>query len=347
MKKKILIGAVAAAMATPMVASAEAIIYGKLHLSLDNVNYENGTDGYCKEPGLKGWDVCSRASRLGFKGSEDLGSGLKAIWKLEFGVQMADGDNNAVSEGNPVSSGRDMYVGLAGDWGTALIGRHDTPHKMATARQDVFSDTLADYNFTANLVDIRADNAIAYISPNWGGFTLAGAIVASGTATTGLGNNTNADSLTEAWSIAAMYSNGPFFAALSYEEWGDEMLMSQATSDGPSALQPDSLSQWKVGLGYKVDMFEANLIYEDQEDRQNIWHLNGKFNFGNNAVKASYSNLDGDTRAGDADGDAWAIGLDHNFSKRTTAYLLYADKNMDRGKLGDWHGFSLGMIHNF
>jgi predicted porin len=54
------------------------------------------------------------------------------------------------------------------------------------------------------------------------------------------------------------------------------------------------------------------------------------------------------------DVDQWAIGLDHNFSKRTKAYIVYTDVDVDQGQPlgagevdGDWDGFSLGMVHSF
>lgn len=356
MKKKILMTAVVAAMAAPLVASAEAIIYGKLHLSLDNVDYSNiiatdqtlNDEGYCRTPGLNGWDVCSRASRLGFKGSEDLGGGLKAIWKVEFGVQMADSDYR-IQRQESVVSGRDMYVGLAGDWGTALIGRSDTPYKLSTAKQDIFADTLADYNFTAGLQDLRTDNAVAYISPSWGGFTLMGAAVQPGGATAfGNPNPQGADGFGNAWSLAGTYSNGPFYAAAAYESIGDEAVYTYA---------PDAWNKWRLGLGWETDMFGLNLIYENQEDFQDITYLNGQFKFGNNAIKAMWSVQNATSGWGrgpqgaavsTVDQDAWALGFDHSLSKRTKAYVVYTDKNADaRTDLGDWSGFSMGMIHNF
>ena len=52
----------------------------------------------------------------------------------------------------------------------------------------------------------------------------------------------------------------------------------------------------------------------------------------------------------DGDSDTWAIGFDHNFSKRTRAYALYTEVNSDQENVvagSDWSGFSLGMIHSF
>jgi predicted porin len=404
MKKKILMTAVVAAMAIPMVAAAEATIYGKLHMSADDIDYGDSgrgvnlaSDGYCRRPGADGADVCSRASRLGFKGSEDLGSGLKAIYKVEFGVQMADGDGNILGEGSASTvSGRDMYLGLAGDWGTALIGRMDTPFKMQQTQYDIFSDQIADMNFTAGFQDFRTDNAIAYISPAFAGFTVAAAIVQPGAAgatfssdwnaiaykadalTSPIGNygstlssssvTTKADSWADAWSLAGMYKNGPFTASLGYESVGKDVFCwegNQGCRNPWNNAKLDDWDKWGAGFGYSTDMFTVNIYYEDQLDFQQIWELMGKFNFGNNSIKAMYAQGNADSKGSKSvgravDTDSWALGYDYNFSKRTTAYVVYADKDVDGkknflnpvtglgdGNIGDWDGWSIGMIHKF
>lgn len=368
MNKKLLTIAVAAAMAAPMAVQAEATIYGKLHLSLDWVDYSDNnanalgqgyrynasSNGYCTTPGLKGWDVCSRASRLGFKGSEDLGNGLKAIWKIETQVAMSDADTSIVDNDPGTLRWRNTYIGLAGNWGTMLMGRHDTPMKMSTAKQDIFSDTMADYNLAGNLQDIRADNVVAYVSPNWAGFTLAGAIIPVGGSTaSGAANPGDADSIADGWSVAGQYDNGPFFAALAYEAFNEDMVPAN-----------DDFNKWRAGVGWNADLFKVNFVWESDIDYQNSWVINGQFNFGNNAVKAMYTQSDEKNNNGAkfasvfgpaVDTDAWAVGLDHYFSKRSTVYLLYTAKDADGKDLcatcsnstGDWKGWSLGMIHDF
>ncbi|HIE55985.1 MAG TPA: porin, partial [Chromatiaceae bacterium] len=130
MKKKLLSLAVAAALPlAAQAANAEVTIYGKIHASVDFLSPDVG-DSIT--------DVTSRASRIGFKGSEDLGNGLKMIWKVETGVNIAEGGGEWAS--------RNAYIGLAGGWGTFLYGRHDTPVKMSTGKLDIFGDTIADYN---------------------------------------------------------------------------------------------------------------------------------------------------------------------------------------------------------
>ncbi len=222
----------------------------------------------------------SRANRLGVKGSEDLGNGLKAIYQVELGLNLTAADNNITSGDNGISY-RNSFVGLAGDWGTVLVGRHDTPMKISTGKLDLFVDTMADYNGTVGFDDVRADNVVAYISPSFSGFSFAGAVVAPGGATIGEGLNVENDSFASAYSLALIYNNGPFYASAAYEVLGNEHFMDSDTSlageaaclndDGTQTLScgyvDDDFTKWRLGLGIlDWNGFTLTGIYEQQDD---------------------------------------------------------------------------------
>ena len=88
-----------------------------------------------------------------------------------------------------------------------------------------------------------------------------------------------------------------------------------------------------------------------------MWQIQGQYKFGNNAIKAMYGHYDGDG-SNDAnfainpndnsneDHDSYAIGFDHNFSKRTTLYVLGTHYDSDF-KDSDWSGGALGVTHKF
>jgi len=457
MNKKLITLAVAAAMTAPAAALAEATLYGKVHVSLDYADVNNvilptyqlvqtPTGAVLQQvPGtgedFTGWGMSSggyipgvnRASRVGVKGSEDLGNGLKAIYQIEFGVNLNDAENfltGSGQNGNVVNNAdsityRNSFVGLAGSFGTALMGRHDTPMKISTGKLDLFADTMADYNGTVGFRDLRADNVVAYISPSWSGFQFAGAIVPAGGATAGAGENLNADSIAEAYSLAAIYSNGPFYASVAYESLGDELFNDTNTSlygsncpyqvdqngnvteipySGVGGYGCDYNSSdstaWRVGLGLlDWNGFSLTGIYEARDDEPgsstyigftspqdptatwyipgaagevDLWQIQAAYAFGNNTIKAMYGQADysADYSAGvryisnnggpiyteqlkssfDYGSETWAVGFDHNFSKRTRAYVLYTEVDDDRENYvagTEWSGFSLGMIHSF
>lgn len=367
-----------------------------------------------------GWGVASegseipgsgRASRLGVKGSEDLGNGLKAIYQIELGLNL--GDDNIPGGSNGISY-RNTFAGIAGDFGTLLVGRHDTPLKISSGKLDLFSDTMADYNGTVGFDDLRVDNAIAYISPSFSGFSFAGALVAPGGGTAGEGVNINSDQLNGAYSLALIYQNGPFYGSAAYESISNEMFMDSDTSlagkeacinaNGTQTLTcayvGNDYSKYRFGLGLlDWNGFTLTAIYEQQDDlpdgqttnavgfvdpdgnvsfssiaggakEQQLWQVQAGYSFGNNMVKAMYGAVDrdrDDTRLfggtrdtisidnlqDDLSGDrqTWALGFDHNFSKRTKVYALYVDVSDDSSDLpggnAEWSGFSLGLLHKF
>lgn len=338
MNKKLITLAVAAALVAPAAAMADATMYGKLNMSVDYFDIDGGLEGWAVNRGPGGRGV-GRANRLGVKGSEDLGNGLKAIYQIEFAIEMAEETANASTK--PASgvgdnlTMRNSFVGLAGGSGTFLVGRHDTPLKISTGKLDLFSDTMADYNGTIGFADRRVDNAIAYISPSFAGFSLAAATHVGGGATTNGLNTLDSDSLAEAYSLAAIYKNGPFYGAAAYESLSEDLLGGAA----------DDFTQWRVGAGLlDWNGFTLAGVYENQDDGTfdaDLWQISAGYAFGNNMIKGYYGQNDNDFD----DIESWAVGFDHNFSKRTTAYVLYTDNDLDFGS--DWNGFSIGMIHRF
>ena len=199
MNKKLLTLAVAAAMVAPAAVMADATMYGKVRLAVES--YDNAGTDFAR--------IQNYGSRIGVKGSEDLGGGLKAVYKMEFGVDIA-GSVDEFGSGNSISN-RNAYVGLAGDWGTMVLGRHDTPLKMSTGKLDYFGDQAGDngLSYTEAQTDRRANGTLAYITPNMGGLTIAAAVVP--------GENSQADGLADAYSVAAMYNNSGIYASVAYE----------------------------------------------------------------------------------------------------------------------------------
>lgn len=379
MNKKLVTLAVAAALAAPAAAMADATLYGKLNVAIDYVDQDNGFQGWglSGNKGTTGFayngvvrnpfltTTQGPASRIGVKGSEDLGNGLKAIYQVEFGISLTDTQNTAVSGNEPVTM-RNSYVGLAGDWGTFLMGRHDTPLKISTGPLDLFADTMADYSNTVGFMDLRADNAIAYISPSFAGLQFAGAVHAGGGAMVS-GYNNDADSIANAYSLAAIYKNGPWYGSLAYENLDHELA---TTSDFA-----EDFGKWRVGLGI-LDWagFTLTGIYENWDNGVwvdnldgDLWQLQAGYAFGNFMIKGMYGDSQVDLPdGGNYNWDTWAIGFDYNMSKRTKAFMLYTNNSADEMPSGlpiyapntcdpavnatcsiDWSGFQLGVMHNF
>ncbi len=221
MKKSLIALAVAGALTAPMVAQADATLYGSLRLKV--VAEEN-----------KDLDVADNASRIGIKGSVDTNiDGVKAIYRGEWKV-----NGNGANEAN-FGAGRLAYVGLTGGFGTAAIGQQWTPeYSFATGAVDIL-----DGNSTALTVDVfRASNVISYVTPNMGGFQGALAVVADGSTT----NGEDADN----YNLAAKYSVAGFTGAVSLmtDEATDNDRTSVSVSYAADALYVAALYQDKDAL---------------------------------------------------------------------------------------------------
>lgn len=324
MKKSLIALAVAGTFAAPaaFAATANVDIYGRMNIAIQDTNGTNNN-----------MDVVSNVSRFGFKGSEDLGGGLKALWQIEQQFD-ANGGNTTAFGGSGM---RNTFVGLAGGFGTALLGRHDTPYKIATGKYDIFADTIGDYNgraMNANTVDLvnsthdaRADNAIAYISPNFSGLTIAAAIVTS------MDHLNQAGKEVDAVSLAGMYANGPLTVDVAYQDV-------EAVNNGSTA--------WKLGAGYTFGDIKVGFVYEDIDNStgndRDSWLINGVYSMGPIALKAQYGRVDVQNQSGN--NTAWMLGADYSLSKRTTAYFVYSRAD-DKAVANKGNGFNIGMSHNF
>ena len=361
MKKKLIVAAIAAAMVAPMAAMADATVYGKVRVATQYADrdgvyfFEDDDDLIGERIGNDAWGMEDQVSRLGIKGSEDLGNGLKAIYQMEFGVNVGDG----LGKSGDFWSQRNSYVGLAGGWGTFLMGRHDTPYKISSGKLDFFADTAADYDNGCDVAitclynpngagqlfnSLRVDGAIAYISPSFSGFTLAGAVVQTDTQ----GDFEDADDFASAYSLAVMFNQGPWFASLAYEQ-----LM--ADSLGVYGILADDDSKWRLGLGILGwSGFSLSGIYEDRSNAYFIdgadrtsWQIQAAYDFGNNRVKGMYGNRDDDGVLFERlDFDTWAIGFQHNLSKRTDVQVLYRQLNGD-DDVPDDNVFAVQLDHAF
>jgi len=366
MKKSILALAVATALATPFAAQADTILYGSARVSVDYSDDESllDSDG--------SWDVVNNSSRLGVLGSEDLGGGLSAVYQYEFGVDLTEGGN---FEGN-----RPKFVGLKGGFGTLTLGTQETPYYHVAGITDVFNTdrSLGATSFlggsfngfslnTTNDRDLgdgslfRLDNSIYYSTPDFSGFSGEAMLVMNGSVNDAQGYSDGVD----LWNIAAKYSNGPFFAGISYISLdADNNFL---IGDGISVDL--DLDQWIVGLGYSGGPFSVGFIYEQgtlnefgllgtaringvrllDGDDANNWYLTGEYRFGNNTVRAAYGQLNTEFNIpGDDDTiDNYLVGYQYDFSKRTRIWVEYVGRSADNVLYGDQNAVSIGTRVDF
>ena len=360
MKKSLIALAVAGAISSPAFAATSNVdIYGLMHVAIEDGN------------GNQDMEVIDRVSRLGMKGSEDLGGGLKAIWQIETGLGTDDGDVG----GNTTFANRNTYVGLSGGFGTILMGRHDTPYKMSTGKLDPFVDTLGDYNkggvldlgYINAAHDYRSPQVLAYLSPNFSGLSLSAAVIAG--SNSDLDKAVNPDSI-DGISAALSYENGPLFATLAYQKVDKAPIANVAitgvsttttTSTGTVNVAFGQSKAWKAGVGYAFGNLKLAATYERTSTDVTLtgfiagagdvdtksWGLNAVYQMGNIALKAAYMDMNLDLGViGEADSDRFILGADYSLSKRTTAYVAYSSD--DRDDLADKvTKYGVGVKHSF
>ena len=348
--KKLIAAAVAAAIIAPAsVMAAGPTLYGKIHMAVEN--HDNNASGAAN---YDEWSMTSRSSRIGVKGSEDLGNGMKVGYLIEWEVNM-DGTGSDMGQ-------RNRAVTLSGDWGTALAGRWDTPFKSLGRKIDLFGDQSGDLRAVNGDQDFRLDNVVAYVTPNMNGFsaTVAYSFDATGCQTCG-GEGTDAS----AWSFNAIYNNGPLLVGLGY---------SDANDDGRLAANTENMSAWRAVGSYAFGDFKVAASYTDFDGQgfvkdadPDVWTLGASYTMGSNKIKFQYADRDESQSNADDEADMWAIGIDHAMSKRTTVYATYATlDNDDNSTRRAWAGgmsngtsnglavggedtdsFAVGIIHKF
>jgi len=169
MKRKILalaIGTVVAAQSG--VVLADATVYGKLNISLQNNSFD-----YIGRSQQDNWTLDSNSSRLGVKGKSKINDDMDAVFKLEFEVFTDDGFNSCNSSNNTFCQ-RNIYAGLSSKtYGMLYGGKNDTVLKMAADGTDMFNDLVLGDITNYMVGENRENNSIIYTSPVMAGFTFS------------------------------------------------------------------------------------------------------------------------------------------------------------------------------
>jgi len=359
MNKKIIALAIASAFAAPAaIAQSNVVIYGRANVSFENVK-TSGAATASTDWGSRN-RVSSNSSRLGFKGEEDLGNGLKAFFQVESTVAF---DSGAASNG---WVGRNTGVGLKGAFGSVLLGQWDTPYKLSTDPLDPFLNTgVAGYSSiignggptAANITgaasaaadaatsvqfDRRQRNSIQYWTPSYSGFS--GRIMYSAneektqdTVTTTVQRDPSL------WSVSGTYDNGPLYATLAYERHND--YGTGGTAANTTALASTEDTGIRAGIAYtflgttKVAFAYERLEFEPistQTVKRNAYYVSLAHKMGPGTIRAAYtlardpSGTTGAPGVGgiggpDTNGGAkqYSLGYGYSLSKRTELYALY------------------------
>ncbi len=262
-------------------------------------------------------------SRLGFKGSEDLGGGTKAMFVLEQAISLDNGstlntypyDSPTPNSGNGVFSSQ-AWVGLGGDFGTVKLGRQLTPLYLAHTAIDPFqSGFAANINtiFGTNALDNgdyqRLSNAVTYsTADNLGGFNAS--------VTYGFGEVTGNSAAQSQAGASLGYANGPVNVVYAYHQANNDT----ATTKG------DTFKTNFVGATYDFGVVKAHAAFDQNEQGLNFktqdYLLGVTVPFGQHAVFGEYTHKN-NKLVKEADAELYAVGYTYNLSKRTNLYTAY------------------------
>ncbi len=360
MKKSLIALAVLAASGAAM-AQSSVTLFGIVDTNISHVNNANAAGDSVTGVGING----NATSRIGFRGVEDLGGGLKAGFWLEAGVNPDVGDG--ASGGAPANSGlmfkRRSTISLMGGFGEVRLGRDLAPSYAKVISYDVFGQVgFGAFQGWKNWIGagtpdsdgIRQSNMLSYFTPNFGGFT-AGLGYGFDEQTTGKNGRYMGG--------FAAYDNGPLSLTLALDRREVAGVLAATAYEG----NKDSLT---LGGSYDLSVVKLNALLQQNRYKADGFSGSAKYNayalgvtapVGAGQVKLQYALYD--QKALDSKAHHLALGYVHNLSKRTAVYGTLAHiKNNDLSNLGlggggvgngapgadnNQSGLSIGVRHSF
>jgi predicted porin len=372
MNKKLIALAVAGACIAPtaMAQTANPVtLYGRIYGTFESVEAKGGT-----APVPRRNRVSDQSSLLGVRGTEDLGGGLKAFFQLETGFRVdsnvgtgtlctVSGTNCVTGSGGNAglaAFNRNSGVGLQGGFGSIILGRWDTPFKVMTTNIDPFGDlTIGGITSAINdrtNFDRREQNSVQYWTPKWGGF--------EGRAFYSANEFKSTTANPSSSGIGAMYTGGPLYAFLVYEEHKDQSGINSSFGTTTSGAKEQGTSG---GGYYSFGPIRLGGLYQEikkpNATKQKGWMGNLIWTLGNHQLIYQYQNVkDGglNTASLQPECDVNTVGWQYNFSRRTFFLAQYTKTTNNDAALcnfgantltiaagQDPQGVSLGIRHVF
>jgi predicted porin len=311
--------AAAALFTLPLAATAQTAnvqLYGILDAGVSVQNTGNPGEGHTTQVGSGNQST----SRFGFKGTEDLGTGLKAIFNLEAGFNVDDGKSDA-------DTGKGLFqrravVGLEGDFGTVTIGREYSPIAQIAKESDLsgqgfWGTNLAAFNNSAAHLTRRLANSVNWKSASYNGLDVLVAYSA--------GEKTGNVPSGDLKSAGIEYKNGPLYLGLGYAA-------TKRVASGDDKEIAFGAAYTFEGVEFKGDWLVA--------DTEGV--AVGKFKvidvgvakaFGPHKVYATVQQQKYERN--DAKANVFAIAYAYTLSKRTNLYATIATaRNNDKATFG-------------
>lgn len=303
MKKSLVALAVLAASGAAM-AQSSVTLYGVVDVALSDTSASGSTAQMSGSGGMN-----NGTSRFGFRGTEDLGGGLKANFNMEGGFNPETGAGN-LSGGNLFS--RAANLSLAGNFGTLKMGRTLSTSFYGIAAWEItgtanYSVVASQFGFAG--MDSRQSSQFSYTTPNMGGLSAE------------LGYVFKADNAGHAKTdLNVIYAKGPIAAGLSYNK------------------TQHSEKNWALGGKYDFGTFQVAASYQDPAGARKGFTVGGSAALGPVALTLDVARDTGSVKKS----TDTVIEAKYALSKRTFAYGA-AQRDGSAGVTA----YGLGIRHNF
>lgn len=292
--------------------------------------------------------ISDETSSVVLTGSENLGNGLSAIFRIDSRFTLDQGDSASFGGGN-------TFVGIkSSSMGEFKMGRHDLHYneieriedgakslsQQAMAGRGILNKVQTAAGTTTNIGigQSRTNNVLFWDSPNWSGFTARVAYSTAPGGNEGAVASNNQDK-GNAWNLVGRYENGPIKAGVSHYKQKAEAATSStltaiATSDQTStrAWGAYKFGAFNVGLAYDVSKIEEDTAPATFAKRSG-WAIPVSYTTGNHGVYVTYAKV-GDVKTqagktGDSGAKQWMVGYDYSLSKRTSVGANYTKLTND------------------
>lgn len=337
-KKLALVAALAACFASAAQAQSNITIYGRLNVTAERLDLDGDTQTALND----------NSSRIGFKGTEDIGGGLKAGFALESGFDATTG------QAAGTFWGREATVSLSSaNLGTLRLGNmsaseayYATADYVSLHNHDTGNSADAFYALGFSLATTRLTNAVAYTSPTINGFR--------GDAQVGLDDGEGDRRI----ALAANYDAGPLHVGAGYEQFNG---LKSISLRGLYEMGPLTVGGYiEQNSGSADNDALSNPLLATDAKRLNF-RVSAMYVMGAGEFHANYGKADEIGDQANTGADQYTLGYNYNLSKRTKVYGYYTAVNsdsqaaaklyaaFDAAKLGvrDFSSFAVGLRHNF
>ncbi|WP_157264448.1 porin [Azohydromonas aeria] len=332
--KRTLIAAAAILAAGGAFAQSSVQLYGRVNTSVERQ----------KAGDVSTTVMQNNSSRWGLRGSEDLGSGLKALFVLESGFASDTGTQSQTG----AIFGRESWVGVEGNFGRVRLG-----NMGATAAYYATADYISMHNHDTGtssdalyLYPGFKQNTISYNTPSFGGLVLEAQF---GLKETGEKNTAQ---------LVANFDRGPLHLGASYLQ-GPTTIDGVTFNDGKEIglralyeLGPVTIGAYAI----RNDLDEA--VGGGADAKRNAYRVSAMYTIGASEIHANVGYADkvkvGGTKIDDSDAMQYTLAYNYNLSKRTKVYAFWtkvnnkANSNYFTGvDNSDFSSVALGVRHNF